>query len=167
MATSPSALSTSGGTWSNVKKWLSVALGLVVVVWVCFALVLIGDHGSGSDGKITTSSHASLTTFARYWWGHGRGLDIRRSGRGREYTRTYLARPPYNATLRFQVVSVSGRAAADARIRIISVRDSHHTFSHARIRVGQLGTLRLRHGVVTDSLTHGTYCAPEVDRCGA
>jgi hypothetical protein len=145
-----------------------VALALVVVFWVCVALfVLIGDQASGSGGKVATSSHASLSTFARYWWGHGRGLDIRRSGRAREYTRPYLPGPPYNAAPYFEVISVSGsRGAADARIRVISVRDSHHTLSPAQIPEGQFGTLRLRHGVVTDSLTHGTYCAPHVNRCG-
>ena len=169
MATSPSAFSTSRSTWSGVKRRLVIVLALVVLVGVCFALiVLLGGHGSASDGKVGTSSPASLNTFARYWWGHGRGLNIHRSGRGLESTRTYFAGPPYNATLRFEVISVSGsRSAADARIRVISVRDSYHTLSHARIRVGQLGTLRLRHGVVTDSLTHISYCGPQVDRCGA
>lgn len=168
MATSPSAFSTSRATWSGVKRRLVIVLALLVFIGVCLALiVLIGGHGSGSDGKVATSKPASLNTFARYWWGHGRGLNIHRSGRGLESTRTYVAGPPYSATLRFDVISVSGSpGAAAARIRVTSVRDSHHTLSHAGIRVGQLGTLRLRHGVVTDSLTHISYCGPQVDRCG-
>ncbi len=157
------------GTRSHAKKWFVVALALVVLFWICFALfVLIGGHGSGSGGKVGTSSRASLSTFAGYWWGHGRGLNIHRSGSGLESTRTYFNRPPYNATLRFDVISVSGsEATADARIRVTAVRNSHHTLSHVPIRLGQLGTLRLRHGVITDSLTHITYCGPRVDRCGA
>jgi hypothetical protein len=169
MANSPSALATSRGTRSSVKNPLASALALAVVLCVCFALfALARDHGSGSAGKFGTSSRASFSTFAGYWWGHGRGLDIHRSGSGLESTRTYFNRPPYNATLRFDVISVSGsEATADARIRVTAIRDSHHTLSHAPIRIGQLGTLRLRHGVITDSLTHITYCGPRVDRCGA
>ena len=82
--------------------------------------------------------------------------------------RTYFNRPPYNATLRFDVISVNGsEATADARIRVTAIRNSHHVLSHVPIRIGQLGTLRLRIGVMTDSLTHITYCGPRVDRCGA
>jgi hypothetical protein len=154
MATSPSALPTSSGTTVNRRR--VVAFALVLALGGCLALlVLIGDHGSGSGGRVATSR---LDTFARSWFGHGRGLVIRRSGQGREYTRTYWPGPPYYATLRFEVIGVSGpRAAAEARIRVVSIRNPHHTLP--RIRVGQLGTLRLRHGVVTDSLTHGTYCS--------
>jgi hypothetical protein len=111
------------------------------------------------------TSQANLKTFVRYWWGHGRGLRVYRSGRGRESARASLNRPPFNATLTFEVLGVSGsRTAADARIRVITVQNTHRTFP--RVRVGQVGTLRLRHGIVTDALTHGTYCAPHVDRCG-
>lgn len=151
------------------------------------AATLIGVVACGSGGKHTAprivvrvssraelvthgtrSSRARLNTFARYWWGHGRGLDIHRSGRGREFARTYNSRPPYYVTLTFRVIRVSGsRTAAGARIRIISVRAWNHYLPHARrIRVGALGTLRLRRGVVTDSLTQATYCAPNIGRCG-
>jgi hypothetical protein len=169
MATSSSALPTSRGIWRSVTKPLAGALALVVVSCVCLALfALVRDHGSGSAGKVGTSSRASFSTFAGYWWGHGRGLNIPRSGSGLESARTYLNKPPYDVTLHFDVVSVSGsEAAADARIRVTAVRDLHHTLSHVPIRIGQLGTLRLRHGIITDSLTHITYCGPQVDRCGA
>ena len=169
MATSPSALPTSRGTWSSAKKPLAGALASAVVLCVCFALfALARDHGSGSADKVGASSRASFSTFAGYWWGHGRGLNIHRSGSGLESTRTYFNRPPYNATLRFDVISVSGsEATADARIRVTAVRNSHHTLSHVPIRIGESGTLRLRHGVITDSLTHITYCGPRVARCGA
>ena len=35
-----------------------------------------------------------------------------------------------------------------------------------RFKVGTLGTLRLRQGVVTDDLTTVTFCAENVDQCG-
>jgi hypothetical protein len=169
MATRRSALPTSRGTWSSVKRPLAGALVLAVVLCVCFAVfALARDHGWGGAGEVGTSSRARFSTFAGYWWGHGRGLNIHRSGSGLESTRTYFKRPPYNATLRFDVISVSGsEATADARIRVTAARNSDHTLSHLPIRIGQLGTLRLRHGVITDSLTHITFCGPRVDRCGA
>jgi hypothetical protein len=65
------------------------------------------------------------------------------------------------------VIRVTGTpTAADARIRVTAVRHWHGGFSGAPPPVGQLGILRLRHGVVTDPLTRATYCAPNVDRCG-
>jgi hypothetical protein len=33
--------------------------------------------------------------------------------------------------------------------------------------VGQVGKLRLEQGVVTDELTAATFCANDVDKCGA
>jgi hypothetical protein len=156
------------GTWSSAKKQLVVAVAAFVVFWICFALlVLIGDHGSGSGGKVGASSRASLSTFLRHWWGHGRLFVIHRSGRGVERLRTYAPGPPYYATLTFDVISVTGTlATADARIQVTSIRNPHHLLSRQRIHLGTLGTLRLRHGVITDSITHATFCAPTVDRCG-
>jgi hypothetical protein len=85
------------GTWRSAKKQLVVAVAAFVVFWICFALfVLIGDHGSGSGGKVGASSRASLSTFLRHdWWGHGRLFVIHRSGRGVERLRTYAPGPPY------------------------------------------------------------------------
>jgi len=113
-------------------------------------------------------SRASLGTFTRhYWWGHGRLFVIHRSGRGAEKLRTYPERPPGYAPLTFDVTSVTGTpAAADAHIRLTSVQNAYHILSSKRIHVGTLGDLRLRHGVITDSITHATFCAPRVDRCG-
>jgi len=55
---------------------------------------------------------------------------------------------------------------ADARIRVTSVRilDRSALFVYPP-HAGELGTLRLRHGVVTDSITGVVYCAPAIDEC--
>jgi len=53
------------------------------------------------------------------------------------------------ASLRFTVVHVHGDVA------------------EIRTRSGRDGTLTLRGGVFTESLTGSTYCKPGVNRCGA
>ena len=127
----------------------------------------ITSFGSHCD-NCGTRSRASLHSFTRhYWWGHGRLFVLHRSGRGAEKLRTYAERPPGYATLTFEVTSVTGTpVAADARIRVTSARNAYHVLSQEPIRVGTVGDLRLRHGVITDSITHATFCAPHVDRCG-
>jgi hypothetical protein len=83
-----------------------------------------------------------------------------------EKLRTYGG-PPYYTTVTFEVISVSGTPeSAEARIRVTSIGNPDHVPMLDRIHSGTLGALRLRDGVVTDSLTHATFCAPNVDRCG-
>jgi hypothetical protein len=151
------------------RRALVAALLALVILGASVGFTVLGDRGSGSGGTLPASHRASLSTFLRhYWWGHGRLFSIHRSGRGVEQVRTYAPPRPYYAKLVFEVVSVSGTPlAADARIRVISVRGWNHYLPRARkIRMGQFGTLRIRRGVITDSLTRATFCAPKVDRCG-
>jgi hypothetical protein len=93
-----------------------------------------------------------------------RGIDVYRSGLGKEYAgrgRHQLV------TLTFKVLRVTGTpSVADARIRVTSARvfkkGAYFGFlPHA----GEIGTLRLRHGIVTDSVTRVMYCAPGIDEC--
>lgn len=130
--------------------------GLPVVGVLLAALALAGCGGSG---------RGRLAIFVGHWWGHTRGIDVHGSGRGREYINS--GAPPV-ATLTFDVLRVTGTpAAADARIRLTSVRIFDRTaFRRGRPRVGEFGTLRLRQGIVTDSITRVFYCAPKVDKCG-
>ena len=106
------------------------------------------------------SDRARSATFVGHWFGHTRGIDVYRSGHGREYINS--GAPPV-ATLTFDVLRVTGTAStADARIRVTSVRIfDKSAFPRAPPHVGELGTLALRHGVVTDSVTHVFYCAPK------
>jgi hypothetical protein len=106
------------------------------------------------------SGHGRLAVFVGHWSGHTRGIDIHDSGRGREYINS--GAPPV-ATLTFNVLRVTGTPAeADARIRLTSVRIFDRTaFPRGQPHVGEVGTLRLRHGIVTDTITHVFYCAPK------
>jgi hypothetical protein len=73
-------------------------------------------------------------------------------------------------TLRFRVLNASGTPTkAVATVRITFARVDKKVFAelHRRVpRVGEIGTLRLEHGVVTDELTKVTFCAEKVDKCG-
>ena len=73
--------------------------------------------------------------------------------------------------LNFRVIAVSGtRPRAVARIRVTSARVDKEWIAEAHLpppRAGQIGTLVLEHGVVTDELTGATFCAATVDKCGA
>jgi hypothetical protein len=132
---------------------------LTVVVVVAVAVV---THTAGA--RHVAPRHATLGTFARYWTGHTRDLRIGSGGRAIEringgccvvdvhYT-FRLLRPP-RGTVRD--ASVAFRVTA---VRVWRIR--------GRPRVGRRGELRLRRGVITDSLTHATFCAPYVDKCGA
>ena len=119
------------------------------------SLVLSGC--GGPDG-------AHLTTFVGHWHGHTRGIDVYRSGRGKEYIGSGA---PAIATLTFDVLRVTGtHVVADARIRVTSVRIiDRSAFFGSLPHAGELGTLRLRHGIVTDSITRVYYCAPAIDEC--
>lgn len=122
-------------------------------------VVVLGSHDSGRSGT-AGSNKATLATFVRPWGGHDRLFAIRSSGTGVEKVRTFAAGPPspYYATLTFDLLRVTGtRTVADARIRVTSIHNFNHTLPP--IHVGELGTLRLRHGIVTDSLTRVDYCS--------
>jgi len=107
---------------------------------------------------------ARLGTFVGHWHGDSRGLDVYRSGRGKEYIGT--GSPPI-ATLTFDVLRVAGTpVVADARIRVTSVRITHRSALFGSLpHKGELGTLRLRHGIIIDSTTRVLYCAPGIDEC--
>lgn len=107
---------------------------------------------------------ARLTTFIGHWQGYSRGMDIFRSGRGIEY----IGRgTPRIASLTFEVLRVTGTAAAaDARIRVTSVRiGDRRAFFGSLPHKGQIGALQLRRGIITDNITRVYYCAPPIDEC--
>jgi hypothetical protein len=129
----------------------------------CLALVVALLLLAGCGG----AKHARLATFVGHWSGHTRGLDVYRSGRGREYVNA----GPRAIMLRFVVLHAVGTPThSSARIRITAARIDRKALSGGLRRhpprVGQLGTLLLRRGVVTESLDGITYCARTVDRCG-
>jgi hypothetical protein len=130
----------------------------------CFSAVLLVFIPATCSG----AHKATAGPFAGHWWGHTRGLDITRDGRGREVVDDGCC---YRVvTLRFRVLNASGTPTkAVATIKVTFARVDEKVFAdlHRRVpRVGQIGTLRLRHGVVTDELTKVTFCARDVDKCG-
>jgi hypothetical protein len=106
--------------------------------------------------------------LAGYWWGHTRRLEINSEGQGREIVDDGCCHRVITA--RFRILRVNGtRASAVARVKFSFVRVDEAAFAENHIRPfksGQVGTIRLRHGVVTDELTTVTFCAKNVDKCG-
>jgi hypothetical protein len=145
------------------RRRLLLAAALVATLASAAALTL-RPTGGAREGA---SPETHLATFVGHWFGHTRGIDIDRSGSGREYL-SDGARPL--ATLTFKILGVKGTpAAADARIRVTSVHISdRRAFGHrGPPRVGELGSLRLRRGIVSDSTTGVYFCAPKPAQKGA
>ena len=140
---------------------------------VILALSLVAYARLEREGRQVAVSHqpqASLSMFAGRWGGHHRGLAIQPSGRGQEGVDIVRLHPPFAASLSFRIISVTGTPArAEARFRIT---EAHHWFralSDAPVRVGAVGILRLRRGVITDSITGNDFCGPGAApmACGA
>lgn len=107
----------------------------------------------------------TLATFARYWWGHTRGLNITKTGYATERISSGCCIIDIDYT--FRLMRPRGTVAhGSVAFRVTSVKRWNVAWSR-RPRVGQLGELRLRHSVITDSLTRVTFCAPRVGKCGA
>ena len=129
------------------------ALACLAVLTGC---LLLAGCGGADDAR--------LATFVGHWRGHARGMNVYRSGRGTESIGPTRRR---FVTLTFNVLRVAGTgAAAYARIRVTSVRivarNAYFGFLPHR---GEYGTLRLRHGIITDTITRVIYCAPGIDEC--
>src|SRR5262249_46610408 len=91
-----------------------------------------------------------LATFVGYWGGHTRGLRITSGGRGAEDASDGCCFRVYHLAL--QVLSVSGTLTrATAVYRLTSFK--RYERSVPRLRVGQVGKLLLRNGIVTNSLS--------------
>jgi hypothetical protein len=72
-----------------------------------------------------------------------------------------------DVTMTFRIVHTPSSPTSDvAAFRVESVQ-KWHLPNGKQPRIGQRGQLRLRYGVITDSITGATFCAPNIDRCGA
>jgi hypothetical protein len=107
----------------------------------------------------------NLDSWTGYWWGHDRGLKISGHGDGREVLNDGCCFRAVAMTFRI-VQTPSSPASGAAAFRVESVK-KWRLPNHKQPHIGQQGRLRLRHGVITDSITGATFCAPNVDRCGA
>jgi hypothetical protein len=133
--------------------------------WIAAVVVLFPFLLLACGGEHTTDPGP----FAGHWWGHTRGLEIKADGRGREIVDDGCCSRV--VTARFRMMRVNGTSSnAVAQIKFNFVRLNRAVFAENHIRPfksGQVGTLRLSRGVVTDGLTTVTFCAPNVDKCGA
>jgi hypothetical protein len=114
------------------------------------------------------SHRATPRTFAGFWEGHTRRLEISRDGRGREIVDDGCCSRV--VTARFRLLHVRGTPAkAVATIRFTFARVDKAVFAALHRRpphAGQIGTLSLQRGVVTDEATMVTFCAVNLDKCG-
>src|SRR6266511_4545654 len=105
---------------------------------------------------------AMLATFAGGWQGHARGLAITRTGNAKEWISLGLGH--FVIALRFHLSRPRGTphdATATATVTAVRLGDrSAFTTAHPPPRVGESRKIRLRDGVITETLTGANYCSP-------
>jgi hypothetical protein len=100
---------------------------------------------------------ASLATFEGSWGGHTRRLTIGRNGRGYESISDGCCHPWIG--LSFTLLRAKGTIEnATAIIRVTAVKRGEWS-SKTGPRIGQLGELKLKKGILTDTLTGSYYCS--------
>lgn len=139
-----------------------VTFGLAVVV----ALGAVPDPAEARDRDVP---RATLATFAGHWWGHTRGLDITRAGYGSERVSDGCCYRVIDLSFRLSRPRGTPRDAV-ITLRVTGVRLYNKALywkNRPLPRIGQRATLRLRNGVLTESVTGTIFCAPQVTACGA
>jgi hypothetical protein len=109
---------------------------------------------------------ATLATFAGTWQGHGRTLSITRTADAKEWISLGLGH--FVIALRFHLSRPSGTphdAVATATVTAVRLgKEQVFTGAHPPPRVGQSRTIRLRDGVITETLTGAHYCSATARR---
>ena len=119
-------------------------------------LSCLRSKGAGRPGESRPPPQARLGTFVGIWGGHTRGLSIKASGRGNEGASDGCCYGVYQMT--FQILSVGGTLTrATALYRVTSFR--RHAKRVRKLHVGEIGKLRLRNGIVTNTLTQDFFCS--------
>src|SRR3954468_13858898 len=145
-------------------------IGVIVVNTVA---LLASQAGATHSGTVTASAHkATLRTFAGTWYGHTRSLKITRKGRAKESIGDGCCNPVIDLRLRLSKPrGTRRRASVRARVTWVKVRDkSYFSKKHPAPHVGQRRRMRLRNGVIKETLTGATYCNWKASRkgiCGA
>ena len=135
---------------------------------VAFAALLLIAVAAGTRSAAAhdpAPRRATLATFTHYWWGHTRGLNISNAGHAIERVSSGCCIIDIDYT--FRLMRPRGTVAhGSVAFRVTSVKRWNVAWAR-RPRVGQIGELRLRHGVVTDSLSRVSFCHHLVGKCGA
>jgi hypothetical protein len=107
---------------------------------------------AGSSNR--PAPNATFATFAGYWGGHTRGLLINADGLGHEFVDDGCCIRDYD--IRFRILSVTGSIThATATYRVLASKPLHRPALHA----GERGLLRLRNGILTNTLTGVYFCS--------
>jgi hypothetical protein len=105
---------------------------------------------------------ATLDTFTGTWQGHARTLNITRTGNAEEWISLGLGH--FVIALRFHLSRPRGTphdATATATVTAVRLGNtSAFTAAHRPPRVGESDRIRLRDGVITETLTGANYCNP-------
>ena len=105
---------------------------------------------------------ATLASFAGTWQGHGRTLKITRAGNAEE--RISLGLGHFVIALRFRLSRPTGTphdATATATVTAVRLgKASVFTAARPAPRAGESRRIRLRDGVITETLTGANYCSP-------
>jgi hypothetical protein len=111
----------------------------------------------------------TLATFVGQWIGHTRGITITSDGRGTESIDDGCCDPIVDLTFKFSKPGGSPTNAT-AIMTVTSVALHDWPSDEPAPTVGQSGTLRLNHGVITEPITQTNYCdeaAGAQGTCGA
>lgn len=133
--------------------------------------VIIAPAAAAPQPVQQAAEKATIKTFTGTWYAHGASLRV--NGKGRAIIRISDGCCTHLLTLKFRLSRVAGTTAkATARARLTSARYSTSTYPPAskRKRVGYVGTLRLRGGVITDPFLKLPWCdeaAANRGVCGA
>jgi hypothetical protein len=109
------------------------------------------------------AAHASPATFAGDWGGHGRSLMITKSGKAHVSVNDGCCDTLIKFDFKLSHPRGSGsRAAAKVVVTKVQILDERAFTkgggSLKAPKVGQVGTLRLRSGVITDPYLRITFC---------
>ncbi len=140
---------------------------LLAVVATLLLAMLVSEPAAPA-----VTSRVTLKTFAGYWGGHSRSLNITRTGRAYEEISSGCCH--YVIKLRFQLSHPRGtllRAFATAKVTWVHVYDrSDFSKRYPAPRMAQVGTISLRNGIIEEPLAGAWYCdgkAQTQGKCGA
>jgi hypothetical protein len=133
-----------------------------VPVAIAVASMLIAAGGS---------DRTTLRPFVGKWIGHTRTLTVDRAGLAKELISDGCCRLVIRMTTRLSHPRrVGGSIVATATVVRARIFDRSAFDGRAPPRVGDRGRFTLRRGIISEGLTHTTYCnakTSRLGRCGA